>query len=55
MLHRLLAEGGREVVAQVGEDLRRRLDDVLVVAVALFGIVARAAVIRALGLLRLPD
>ena len=55
LLGSLLAERGREMIAQIGEDLGRGLDDVLVVAVMLLGVVAPATVVLALSLLRLPD
>src|SRR5215218_9604989 len=45
----LLVERGREVVAQPREDFGTGLDEVDVVAVALLGLVARSAVVRALG------
>ena len=52
LLRGLLVERGREVVADVGEDLRARLDEVDVVAVALLGFVAVGLVARALGSVR---
>src|SRR5205823_14910804 len=52
---RLLVEGRREVVAQIGEQLGPGLHDVDVIAVLFLRIVARRVVVGALGLLTLAD
>ena len=49
LLGRLLVQRRREVVAQLREDLRARLDEVLVLAEPLLGLVALGAVVRCLA------
>ncbi len=46
LLRRLVVQGRSEVVAETGEQLRAGLDQVEVVAVELFGLVARRRVVR---------
>jgi len=50
-----LVESGGKAVAQVGQHLRPRLDEIDVVAVAFLRLVALGAVVGTLGLLAVPD
>ena len=55
LLGRVLVERGRVGPAQLGQRLRPRLDEVLVVPVELLGLVSPGPVVAALGLDALPD
>src|SRR5438105_1120098 len=55
LLRRSLVDGRRVPVAEVGEQLGARLDEVHVVTVSLLGLVAVGAVVGALGGLAVGD
>ena len=55
LVGRRLVQRPREIVAQFGEDLGARLDEILVVAESLLGLVALGPVVGGLGLVALAD